>query len=194
MESASSIFVGPGGWSPDGDALIFSELIAAYDIGVLSMGGDRQSETLLQTDFREAAPTVSPDGRWLAYVTDETGQNEVYVQRFPDLGEKQRMSVAGGREPLWSSDGRELFYRSSTGLMAMPVLETEPDLRTGNAQLILDQPYATYQDRRNYDISPDGQRFLMIKEDASTDSGAPAAQLVVVNNWFQELQELVPIP
>ena len=92
MESTSQAFVGPAGWSPSGDALIFSELrtssVENYDIGVLSMEGDRQSEPLLQTELPETAPTVSPDGRWLAYFTDETGQDEVYVQRFPDLGEK----------------------------------------------------------------------------------------------------------
>ena len=104
MASTSQAFVAPSGWSPSGDSLIFGELHATasnYDIGVLSMEGDRQSEPLLQTGFAEKAPTVSPDGRWLAYFTDETGQDEIYVQRFSDLGEKQQISVGGGREPLW---------------------------------------------------------------------------------------------
>ena len=196
MESTSGAFVGPSGWSPSGESLIFGELpqtASNYDIGVLSMEGDRQSEPLLQMDYAEKAPTVSPDGRWLTYFTNETGQDEVYVQRFPDLGEKQRISVGGGREPLWSRDGRELFFRSPNGLMAVPVLATEPTFRAGNAELLFEQRYATYIERRNYDIAPDGQRFLMIREGAATDA-ATAEQLVVVLNWFQELKERVPIP
>ena len=193
MESASSLFVGPSGWSPEGDALIFGEIQAEgnYDVGVLSMEGDRQSEPLLEMDFNEKAPTVSPDGRWLAYFTGETGQDEVYVQRFPDLGEKQQISVGGGREPLWSPDGRELFFRSPNGLMAVPVLDTEPTFRAGNAESLFEQQYATYLERRNYDIAPDG-RFLMIREGAATDAGT-AEQLVVVLNWFEELKERVPV-
>jgi len=195
MESASPTFVGPAGWSLEGDSLIFSELSALtanYDIGILSMEGDRQSEPLLQTGFAEKAPTVSPDGRWLAYFTNETGQDEVYVQRFPDLGEKQRISVDGGREPLWSPDGRELFFRSPNGLMAVPVLDTEPTFRAGSAELLFEQQYATFVERRNYDIAPDGQRFLMIKEAAASDA-ATTEQLVVVLNWFHELKERVPV-
>lgn len=195
MESASPTFVAPGGWSADGDSLIFGELRATaanYDVGVLSMEDDRQSEPLLQMDFAEQAPTVSPDGRWLAYFTNETGQDEVYVQRFPDLGEKQQISVGGGREPLWSPDGRELFYRSPNGLMALPVLETEPTFRAGSGESLFEQRYATFIERRNYDIAPDGQRFLMIKEAAASD--AATVQLVVVLNWHQELLERVPIP
>ena len=156
------------------------------------MEGDRQSEPLLEMDFNEKAPTVSPDGRWLAYFTGETGQDEVYVQRFPDLGEKQQISVGGGREPLWSPDGRELFFRSPNGLMAVPVLDTEPTFRAGNAESLFEQQYATYLERRNYDIAPDG-RFLMIREGAATDAGT-AEQLVVVLNWFEELKERVPVP
>ena len=196
MESASPIFIGPGGWSPEGNSLIFGEIplsAANYDIGVLSMEGDRQSEPLLQMGFAEKAPTVSPDGRWLAYFTNETGQDEVYVQRFPDLGEKQQISVGGGREPLWSPDGRELFYRGQRGLMAVTILDTEPTFRVGSAEIVFEQAYASYLDRRNYDVSPDGRRFLMIKG-AATDAAAPATQIVVVLNWFEELKERVPIP
>ena len=195
MESASPTFVGPSGWSPEGDSLVFGELLtsaANYDIGVLSMEGDRPSEPLLQTGFAEKAPTVSPDGHWLAYFTNETGQDEVYVQRFPDLGEKQQISVGGGREPLWSPDGRELFFRSPNGLMAVPVLDTEPTFRAGSAESLFEQQYATFIERRNYDIAADGQRFLMIKETAASD-GATAQQLVVVLNWFEELKERVPV-
>ena len=195
MESESPGFVGPAGWSPDGNSLIFGEVLlgTGFDVGVLSMEGDRQSELLLQTEFAEWAPTVSPDGEWLAYYTDETGQEEVYAQRFPDLGDKRQISVDGGREPLWSPDGRELFYRSSSGLMAVPI-DTEPTFRAGTPETVFEQPYALFRGRRNYDISPDGQRFLMIKEGAAGGApSAPAAQIVVVENWFGELQRLVPV-
>ncbi len=195
MESDSPNFVGPAGWSADGGSLIFSELLqGGYDIGILSIEGSRQPAALLRMGFAEMAPTVSPDGAWLAYFTDETGQNEVYVQRFPGLGEKQQISIGGGREPLWSPDGGELFYRSPRGLMAVPILDMEPTLRAGTPAILFDQPYARFIERRNYDIHPDGQRFLFLKEGAATDDPAAEPQIVVVLNWFQELLERVPVP
>ena len=104
----------PQAWSPDNTRIVFdyassSGVVTASDIGVLRID-DMTSEWLLQTEANEWAPTLSPNGAWMAYVSDETGQPEVYVDRFPELGDRQRVSDAGGSQPLWSPDGRELFY------------------------------------------------------------------------------------
>ncbi len=85
------------------------------------MEGDQATELLLDAEFFETAPAISPDGGWMAYESNETGQNEVYVQRFPTLGGKQTISTDGGRQPLWSPNGRELFYRAPKGMMVVPV-------------------------------------------------------------------------
>ncbi len=116
------------------------------------------------------------------------------VQRFPDLGERVTVSTDGGREPVWSRDGRELFFRGPRGMMVVPI-ETEPTFRAGDPEVLFQQQYFVYLLSRSYDVSPDGQRFLMIKEGPATDDGsARPAQITVVLNWFDELQRLVPTP
>ena len=111
VEDAPQV-VTPYDWSPDGNELIFHHLApnTGFDIGVLSMEGERPWQPLLNSAATETHPALSPDGRWLAYTSDETGQNEVYVERFPDLGNKEQISTGGGRAPVWSPDGSELFY------------------------------------------------------------------------------------
>ncbi len=153
------------------------------------MEGDRASEPLLATESRETAPSISPDGNWIAYASDETGQAEVYVQRFPGLGGRVPISTDGGQQPLWSPDGSELFYRGPRGMMAVPV-DTEPTFSAGDPEVLFEQQYLDLQTNRTYDVAPDG-RFLMIK--APTDDGsAPAEQIILVENWFEELKRLVP--
>ena len=177
-------------WSDDGQTLLFWDAgNRVPDIGVLSMEDERTSERLFATTFTEAAPAISPDGRWIAYLTDETGQDEVYVQRFPELGSRQTISTDGGQQPLWSPDGRELFYRNGDEMMVVPV-ETDPTFRAGDPEVLFEQQYYLYRARRTYDLAPDGQRFLMVKEGATSDA---ATQIILVQNWFEELRRLVPI-
>ena len=160
------------------------------------MEGDRAMELLLDTEFAEAAAAVSPDGGWIAYHSNETGESEVYVQRFPTLGGKQTISTDGGGQPLWSPDGRELFYRGPRGMMVVPVLETAPAFRAGDAEVLFETQYCFARATRTYDIDPDGRRFLMVKEGAPTDDpdASDQPQIVLVENWFEELERLVPIP
>ena len=188
---AGTTFIEPGAWSADGQTLVFWEVGArAPDIGLFSMEGDRASEPLLATESSETAPSISPDGNWIAYSSDETGQAEVYVQRFPGLGGRVPISTDGGQQPLWSPDGSELFYRGPRGMMAVPV-DTEPTFSAGDPEVLFEQQYLDLQTNRTYDVAPDG-RFLMIK--APTDDGsAPAEQIILVENWFQELTERVPV-
>ena len=187
-------FLFPETWSADGKTLVYWEFNQGPDIGILLMEGERTSEPLLATEFVEAGPAISPDGGWIAYFSDETGQAQVSVQRFPDLGERVTVSTDGGREPVWSRDGRELFFRGPRGMMVVPV-ETEPTFRAGDPEVLFQQRYFDFLASRTYDVFPDGQRFLMIKEGPATDDGSvPLAQITVVLNWFEELKRLVPVP
>ena len=157
--------ISPYGWSADGALLFeYGAANASADIGVLPVDGDGTWKPLLETEAAEQAPAVSPDGRWIAYDSDRTGTREVYVQRFPELGGEQLISRGGGIYPVWSSDGRELFYqRPGTGLMVAPV-EPGANLRVGIAEPLFD--VGTYYDlglSRSWDVSPDGQQLLMIR-------------------------------
>ena len=183
-------YVWPRAWSSDGLTLVFDEARAGtIDIGVLSMDSERAARVLIQTEFVESNPAVSPDGSWMAYDANTSGQFEVYVQRFPTLGGLQKISIDGGNQPLWSPDGRELFYRSLDGTRLMVVtIETGPAITAGDPELVFEGQYFSNR-RRNYDIAPDGQRFLMIKE-----GGDNTEQFIVVQNWFEEIKRLVPTP
>ena len=182
----------PFSWTPDGQVLTFLE---AGDIWTVSLDGDRSS--YLVSSFYEGNHDLSPDGRWMAYNSNESGQAEVYIQRYPDLGDKVTISTGGGAEPLWSHDGRELFYRNLTGdrMMVVAVM-TEPTLRVSRPEVLFEGQYTQGpQGGLNYDVSADGQRFVMLSAAQEDDAEATPtnATLVLVENWFQELQRLVPV-
>ncbi len=178
-------------WSPDGQLLAYVEVnpTTGYDIWVLRMS-DREAQPFLRTPFNESAPQFSPDGRLLAYISDESGRFEVYVQLYPGPGEKWQISTEGGTEPVWNRNGRELFYRSGAMMMAVDVI-AQPSFSVGKPRMLFEGQYQpspyVYE---NYDVSPDGQRFLMLKP---VESGAAApTQINVVLNWFEELKQKVP--
>ena len=149
---------------------------------------------MLDTEANEWAPAISPDGQWIAYSSDRTGTLELYAQRFPELGGEQLLSRGGGTQPVWSQDGRELFYRRfQVGLMAMPV-KPGPDLQTDIAERLFSlAAYFTNFNGRHWDVSPDGRRLLMIRPTGGATSDGDL-EIVLVQNWFQELKELVPVP
>ena len=195
--SDGSAVIQATGWAEEGQTLLYWEAgRVPPDIGVVSMEGDRATQPFLDTEFAEAGPSVSPNGDWIAYDSNETGQSEVYVQRFPTLGGIQTISTDGGQQPLWSPDGRELFYRGPRGMMVVPVLETAPAFRAGDAEVLFETQYYFARSTRTYDIDPDGRRFLMVKEGAPTDDpdASDQPQIVLVENWFEELERLVPVP
>jgi Tol biopolymer transport system component len=181
----------PMSWSPDGQLLAFIEITptTGYDIWVLRMS-DRKAEPFLRTPFNEGVPQFSPDGRWLAYISDESGRFEVYVQPYPGPGGKWQISTEGGREPVWNHNGRELFYRSGDKMMAVDIV-TQPGFTAGKPRTLFEGQYqptaATFP---NYDVSLDGQRFLMLKP--VDQAQASPTQINVVLNWFEELKQKVP--
>jgi serine/threonine protein kinase/Tol biopolymer transport system component len=191
----------PFSWSKDGKSLVIQELLDAMttsDIGMLSMEGERTLHMLLQEEFTEVQPQISPNGRWMAYCSSESGQNEIFVRPFPEVNSgRWQVSTSGGDSPRWSPDGRELFYLigNTKAVMAVSV-ETEPTFKFGTPKILFSGTYigALPSDGIPYDISPDGKRFLMMKEPtaspASTESNPRKINIVL--NWFEELKQRVP--
>jgi len=181
----------PQSWSPDGRALAFvsEHPTSGFDIWILPMEGDREAQPFLQTRFQEHSAVFSTDGHWLAYVSDESGQNEIYVQPFPGPGGKWQISSGGGTEPVWSASG-ELFFRSGDKMMAVEI-STHPTFSPGKPSPLFEGQYGgtggARAVRADYDITPDGQRFLMVQAQ-ERDTG----QIHVILNWFEELKRLVP--
>ncbi len=148
--------------------------------------GERQPRPFRQTQFGGIGPAFSPDGRWLAYATSESGRHEVFVQPFPGPGGKIPISTEGGNDIVWARSGRELFYRNGDKMMAVDST-TEPEFMAGNPRLIFERPHVLSTFGPQYDVTADGQRFLMIQ------AGEQARSLNVVLNWHQELLEKVPV-
>ena len=189
--TTSEYLQSPYSWTPDGQLLAFMEINPAtgYDIWVLRMR-DRKAEPFLRTASNESVPKFSPDGRWLAYVSDESGRFEVYVQPYPGPGGKWQISTEGGTEPVWNRNRSELFYRSGDKMMAVDIA-TQPSFTVGKPRMLFDGPYLlTPTTSPNYDASPDGQRFLMLKP--TEQAQAAPTQIDVVLNWFEELKQKVP--
>jgi Tol biopolymer transport system component len=181
----------PNSWSPDGQLLAFTDVspTTGYDIWILSIK-DRKAQPFLRTPFSENAPRFSPDGRWIAYVSDESGRLEIYVQPYPGPGGKWQISTEGGNEPVWNPNGRELFYRVADKMMGVDIA-TQPSFAAGKPHILFERPYATAaQSVPNYDVSPDGQRFLMLKLNEAQE--AAPTQINVVLNWFEESKQKVP--
>ena len=191
----------PSSWSSDGRVMILSELEGnldkTLDITLLRLDGDGKPEPLLGTRFNELQAALSSDDRWLAYTSDETGRSEVFVVPFPEASPKRQISTEGGTEPMWTRDGRELFYRNGDKMMAVAV-DTEPELFSAKPVLLFEGPYAqdvstlAFFDTAwitNYDVAPDGEGFIMIQQE---ERGGSRAELEVVLNWFEELERLVP--
>jgi serine/threonine-protein kinase len=174
----------PHSWSRDGRLLFFYELAPTTkrDVWVLEMGG--APRPLLATPANELHPAISPDAQWLAYDSDESGRAEIYVRPFPDVAAgRWTVSVEGGHSPLWSRDGRELFYVNGQNLMAVTMPIDGPKLVPGTPTVLFSGPFDTTQDN-NYDVSPDGTHFIMIEPDPEEFLHG----LHVVLDWSSELE------
>ena len=172
----------PMSWSGDGRFLAFDERKpgAQRDVWVLTRGGDPAPFVL--TAFDEWSPAFSPDGQWLAYVSNESGRHEVYVQPYPGPGRKWLISTDGGTEPAWSPDGKELFYRRGDQLLGVTV-QIQPDFSASSPRVLFDGPYEVVEGARNYDVAPEGKRFVMVRR----DSVDVPQRFHVVSRWFDEL-------
>ena len=185
----------PNSWSPDGSVFAFhmNDTGGMRDIWILPMEGDQEPRILITSPNTNCCAVFSPDGKWLAYVSSEKGQVHVYVSPYPEPNVKWLVSgEEGGGEPVWSPDGSELYYRSRDKMMVVP-FDTEPALRVGKPEELFEGSYTVSATNpgflQYYDISSDGQQFLMIKEEQTA-----AGQINVVLNWFEELKRLVPTP
>jgi serine/threonine protein kinase len=187
----------PYSFSPDGKQMLLREEgTFAERLSLLTLGGDRQITPLLQGMFNHRNGEISPDGRWLAYESDESGQEEIYVRPFPDVdGGRWQVSRGGGLRPVWARSGRELFYQAPDGaLIGVSVAVDGGSFRPGGPKKLVEGRYhmgSPAISGRTYDVSPDGQRFLMIRDAAGT-GGVTSPQLVVALNWTEELKRLVP--
>ena len=185
----------PYAFTPDGGRLVFKQQNpgTGYDLYALTTEGEHESAPLVATPFNDSNGEISPDGRWLAYQSNESGQDEVYVRPFPDVSAgRWQVSTGGGTRPLWSRNGRELFYLAADGrLTTVPVETAGSTFAMGNPVRVLERAYVSSAPGRPYDVSTDGRRFLMIKAGGGEEGAAPS-QLIVVLNWFEELRRLVP--
>ena len=178
-------------WSRDGAWIVFREggglSGGTRDVLYTRAGGEDTPEPILATAAEERVPSLSPDGRWIAFVSDQDGTNQVYVRPFPDGDGEWRISAEGGIEPLWSPRDDEIFYRSDEQMMMAASVETTPSFALlGERRLFGTDAYRTENNHRAYDVTSDGQRFLMIR---ATDEGG---ELVWVQNFFEELRQVVP--
>jgi serine/threonine-protein kinase len=175
--------------SPDGRVFVYlgDTPTTKRDLWVVPLEGERKPRLFLQTPFNETGARWSPDGRWLAYVSDQSGRVEVYIRPFPGPGGEVQVSTDGASAIVGWRDG-ELFYRAGTNAEKMMVVEskTEPTLSVGKPRLLFESSYAF----AGSSVTPDGQRFLMLKP--SEQQNASLTQIHVVLNWFEELKRRVP--
>ncbi len=187
----------PSSLSPDGSKLAFVEFDpkTGSDIWILSMEGARPAKVLLNTRFDETHPEFSPNGDWIAYVTNESGREDVQVRSFPDLGKRTPISTEGGTAPSWSKSGDKLFYRSvdHRKMMSVQITIDGNRLRAGNPVALFEGSYIGSSPIRSYDVHPDG-RFLMIRTDDKKDRARLEEfygnEVRIVLNWFEELKRL----
>jgi len=179
----------PSSISPDGEQVIFVRISpeSSGDIYIASLNGNTQVRPLLKTPAYEGAARLSPDGRWMVFASNESGQMEIYLRPFPGPDQRSQVSTQGGTQPLWNPNGKEIFYRSGSKMMAVAV-STAPTFTLSQPRLLFDQPYSFGNGITipNYDVTADGQRFVMVKNESSS------SHLNVVLNWFEELKAKLP--
>jgi serine/threonine-protein kinase len=200
---AEVLSVNASGWrvmwtyarTPDGKvqlakAISSEETSRGWDIVAIHLERDGEVEPLLVSDDNEHFAALSPDGKWLAYVSDELDRDDVFVTSYPGLEGKWQVSTEGGAEPVWAPDGKSIYYRDGASLVAVPV-ESEGGFSPGRAQRLFEDVYVPRPSSRNYDIHTDGKQFLMIKT-VEVEEELPMTELIVVENWFEELKRLAP--
>ena len=188
----------PESWSPDGRTLLFTQRsqAAGADIYSWSIDRDRQPRPLVQTKFDEGSPKFSPDGKWVAYCSNESGQKEVYVTPYPGPGAKIQVSNGGGSDPVWRRKGGELYYRAGDNMVVVTVKLQPMKLTLSKPRVLWSENFShgvssmcglAGATSTNYDVTADGERFVMIQEKIQE---AVAQQVNVVLGWRDELKRL----
>jgi Tol biopolymer transport system component len=170
-----------------GDVLAF---VDQGDIWRFPLSGEGEPQPFFESRAAETSPAFSPDGSWLAYVSDESSRQQVYVRPFPGPGARYPISTDGGTEPVWAPDGHELFFRDGDRMMVVEV-RTEPTFTATRPSLLFTGPFTREEVAAAYDVSPDGQTFVMLNPGEHEEA---ATQISVLLGWFTELQERVPVP
>ncbi len=176
-------------WSPDGRYIAFASDQMESDLMVLPLFGEGEPIPFLDSSFDENDGRFSPDGRFFAYESNESGRYEIYVTTFPEPDQRWQISREGGTQPLWRSDGEELFYVSAEGKLMAVMAKTVSGFEDSLPEELLELPIVPgYTHRRGYAVAADGKRFLVI----TPVGGAALAPVTVILNWFEELKRLVP--
>jgi hypothetical protein len=170
-------------WTPDGRFLLFSTQRQSFR---LPLSGRKLPVPLLNSDLLKGQSRVSPDGRWIAYQSTESGKSEVYIRSFPALEEKRQVSSGGGAQPLWSKNGKELYYLTLNAKLMVVDVKSDATIETGRPRLLFQTPIEGNPLLGQYAVASDGQRFLMM-ENAREGGGSGTEQFHVVLNWFSEL-------
>jgi dipeptidyl aminopeptidase/acylaminoacyl peptidase len=187
---SEALAASPAVWSSAGEILLRTAPPADSDVVAMAADGSGEVREVVATDAQEYDSALSPDGRWLAYASNRTGEEEVWVKGYPD-GAPVRVSPSGGFEPVWSADGRELFYLDGPSMMAVSVEDADEFSFAAPVELFRGGFYWSQSPGvRGYDVARDG-RFLMLQEEGNAP-GAPPAQMVVIQNWAEELKQRVP--
>ncbi len=189
--------------APDGKRLAFhsANVGTGFDLWTVPIETDTtglragKPEVFLQTPFDERYPVLSPDGRWLAYASNESGSFQVYIRAFPDRGRRWQVSNEGGLTPAWSRDGRELFFRTEDNQVMVASLTTKGD------SLVADSPKAWSPQRiadvspgvPNYDLAPDGKRIVALMPADTPQDRLPQSHVIFLENFFDELRRRVPL-
>jgi eukaryotic-like serine/threonine-protein kinase len=187
----------PSSWSRDGTRLLYADFgndvitsAGPADLAMVTLMGDRRSETLLTTPVRESNVHFSPDGRWIAYEATETGERAIFVRPFPDVSAARwRISSAGGSSAVWARDGQTLFYRSGQAIMAVAIRGATP-AEWGAPERLFEGTYFFIEGPEMFDVAADG-RFLLLKVGDDQRKTTPDT-IVVVQNWIEELTRRVP--
>ena len=185
----------PMSWSPDGKFLAYTSVggpvFSGVRIWILPVEGKHEPQEFVKTGSIQGAARFSPDGHWIAYASNESGRAEVYVQPFLGLGGKWQISTEGGNWPVWERSGRELFYLNGSKIMSVAVT-TQPGFTASTPRLLADVPLQTssfYGGNGEFDVNPDGQRFLFVK---AREQSALPTEVRVVLNWGEGLKHIVP--
>jgi serine/threonine-protein kinase len=178
--------------TPDGKWLVLADIDpkTGFDLLAMDLTGTATPQPLIRTPFDERNANFSPDGRWIAYQSDESGRFEIYVRPFPRVGDgRWLVSASGGTRPLWGRDGRELFFLDLSQRMSVVTVEYRPALRFSRPQSLFDATPFFFGQQRNFDLAPDGERFLTVKSLPRPDD---APSLVLIQHWFGELRMKAP--